>query len=195
MEPGDELELAAAALDAILDEDEAARQDLALAEAIGVGEFYHEHVTKLVSFVVKLGATVQDAEDIVHGVLLKLLNRWDSIENPAAWARTVATHAYMRSAVRSREVVTAEPIPESTVAPTLFTPEFRAEVAEEFAEVTATLDVLPEQQRLVLAWRMEGSYTDREIAQVLRTTPKAVAAAAKRARRTLKTHLRRGDRR
>ncbi|QKV74126.1 RNA polymerase sigma factor [Amycolatopsis sp. Hca4] len=195
MEPGDGFELAEAALDAILDEDEAARQDLALAEAIGVGEFYHEHATKLVGFVIKLGATVQDAEDIVHGVLLKLLNRWDTVENPTAWARTVATHAYMRSAVRVREVVTTEPIPESTAAPALFTPEFRAEIAEEFAEVTAALAVLPGQQRLVMAWRMEGSYTDKEIAQVLRTTPKAVAAAAKRARRTLKTHLRREDRR
>jgi RNA polymerase sigma factor (sigma-70 family) len=178
-------------LDAILDEDEAAQQDIALVEAIGIDVFYRQQIVKLVGFVIMMGAKLHDAEDIAQVAMLKLLEDWNTVRDPIKWVHTVATNTYKRGS-RAREAATGELILESAVAPALFSPESRAEVAEEFAEVAAALSELPEQQRLAIAWRMYD-YTNAETAEALGTTRKAVAAAYRRGRQTLKARLCRGE--
>ncbi|MFJ9782634.1 sigma factor-like helix-turn-helix DNA-binding protein [Amycolatopsis sp. NPDC101161] len=73
-------------------------------------------------------------------------------------------------------------------ASALLSPEHYAEVAEAAQGVRALLAPLPEQQRMVMAYLMDG-FNHREVAQAISTTPAAVAKAAARARASLKDRI------
>jgi RNA polymerase sigma factor (sigma-70 family) len=177
---------------ALLEEEQAVQDDLVLAEKSSFAVFYKDNIKKLLGFTIRLGApSVAVAEDIVHTTMLTLYERWDAVEHPAAWAYKAVTNAYLRTTPSGRgkvvDYVTDDDLVE-TASP-LLTPEAVAEIAAEAVYVADLLAVLPEQQRMVMAWRMEEAFDDTEIAKALRTTPKAVRAAVKRARATLKKHL------
>ncbi|MEU4673910.1 sigma-70 family RNA polymerase sigma factor [Amycolatopsis sp. NPDC023774] len=179
-----------AEIEAILDADHDARQGLARAEADGFAAFYREDIKALVGFVIKLGATLPQAEDVAQRTMTTLYERWATVRHPKAWTRKVAFTAFLRSVPASQEQLTDVFEGEDEPASPLLSPEARSELREEIQEITALLDALPAQQRMVMAYRMEEAYDDAEIAKALGTTPKAVRASVRRARAALTKQVR-----
>lgn len=147
----------------------------------GFAEFYGDDFRKLTGFVIMLGASPQDAADIVQKAMIALMENWGTVDHPGAWVRTVATRMHLRSAPVN-EVVT-DFVPDRPSG--LYSPADLVEIAEAGRRIVALLDELPEQQRMVMAWRL-GGYDDTEIARGLGTTRVAVRRAAARAKKALK---------
>lgn len=152
------------------------------AHAGGFAEFYGDDFRKLTGFVIMLGASPQDAADIVQKAMIALLEKWGSVDHPGAWVRTVATRMHLKTAPVSIHEVVTEVVPDRPSA--LYSPADLVEISEASTRIVALLDELPEQQRMVMAWRLDG-YDDTEIARGLGTTRVAVRRAAARARKTL----------
>ncbi|MFE0021825.1 RNA polymerase sigma factor [Amycolatopsis sp. NPDC059021] len=144
--------------------------------------FCHEQAHRLVGFVIRLGASPADADDVVQEVLLALFASWDSVRDPRGWTRSVAIRTYLKSTPSAHHEIPTDAPPEQ---PTLISPEAHAEIVEAAKDITALLSTLPFQQRMVLAWSIDG-FSHEEIARALRTTPGAVRTALRRARGTLK---------
>jgi len=163
----------------------------------GFASFYEVDVVKLIRFVIRLGASNHDAQDIAQNAMLELHRDWDTVADPAGWVRTTAMRAYWRTMRwRHNEVVTED----LTSYPCgISSPEAFAEKAEFEREITAMLQDLPNQQRAIMAL-MRDSFTTDEIAQILSTTRRNVRVQTARARKTLKKartsmlHHREGDR-
>jgi RNA polymerase sigma-70 factor (ECF subfamily) len=150
-------------------------------------EYYRADAARLVGFLMKLGAGVHDAADIAQTVLVEMFRTWEQIRSPRKWARDNVTWALYKKPLSARHENLAGVLPDSAPS-VLLSPEHYAEVAESASTVRAFLAPLPEQQRLVMAYLMDG-FSHREIAQAIRTTPAAVAKAAARARDTLKDRI------
>ncbi|MFD9895528.1 RNA polymerase sigma factor [Amycolatopsis sp. NPDC059027] len=149
-------------------------------------DFCRAHTERLVGFVIRLGASPADAEDVAQEVLLDLYESWDAVARPECWVWSVATRKYQRHfPLRHREIVTGT-VPDR---PMLVAPDDFAVQAEAAGLLWELLTLLPFQQRMVLAWRIDG-FSHQEIATGLSTTPAAVRASAARARATLKETLR-----
>lgn len=150
-------------------------------------EYFRADSARLVGFLVKIGAGVHDAADIAQNVLLDMWKKWDRIRSPRRWARDHATWTLYKKPLSARHEDLSGTVPDSAPS-ALLSPEHYVEVAESAKTVRALLAPLPEQQRLVMAYLSEG-FQNREIAQAIRTTPAAVAAAAARARASLKDRI------
>ncbi|WP_020641874.1 RNA polymerase sigma factor [Amycolatopsis balhimycina] len=150
-------------------------------------EYYRADAMPLVGFLMKLGAGVHDAPDIAQAVLVEMFRTWERIRSPRRWARDNVTWALYKMPVSAVHENLADVLPDSACS-VLLSPEHYAEVAQAAEAVRALLVPLPEQQRLVMAYLMDG-FTHREIAQAICTTPAAVAKAAARARMALKDRI------
>jgi DNA-directed RNA polymerase specialized sigma24 family protein len=65
---------------------------------IGFDSFFQKRFSRTVVLLVAMGASRADAEDAAQEAMILAWNQWDSIREPAAWARTVAVRAYLRMA-------------------------------------------------------------------------------------------------
>jgi RNA polymerase sigma factor (sigma-70 family) len=159
------------------------QQRAEFAETVGFVDFYRAELSKVVGFVIKLGAAPHDAADIAQTTMVLLWKSWHRVDHPRAWVYKVATRTHLSTspARGSESIVASVPDQPSRV----LSPETLAEVAESARAVNALLDELPQQQRMVMAWRMNG-FDDTEIARGLNTTPRAVRSAVRRARAALK---------
>ncbi|WP_336160000.1 RNA polymerase sigma factor [Amycolatopsis sp. VC5-11] len=158
-----------------------------LPEFASFAEYYRADARSLVRFLMMLGTSAHDAADIAHNVLADMFPKWEQIRSPRGWARQHATWALYRKPVSAQHETLVDVVPDSTAA-ALLAPEDCAEVAEAARDVRELLAPLPEQQRVVMAYVMEG-FTHLEIAKLIRTTPSAVAKAAARARTSLKARV------
>jgi RNA polymerase sigma-70 factor (ECF subfamily) len=158
----------------------------------GFVDFYKADAERLVGFVIKLGASPHDAADIAQTALSRLLTRWEEVETPRAWTRKTATRLFLKSIPAGQREVCTETVPELPTK--LLSPEACAENAAAAREINELLDALPSQQRMVMAWRMDN-FTNIEIAQVLNTTPAAIATAYQRARNSLREVIKAKSRR
>jgi RNA polymerase sigma-70 factor (ECF subfamily) len=127
-----------------------------------------------------MGASRGDAEDAVQEAMILALRRWDTIEEPASWVRTVAARKYWRLA-KSRQ-------------PTVLLDEVMAEpsddrdlgiFAEEQQHVLRLLRGLPERQRIVVALYYDG-LTTTEIAELTGTSAATVRSNLRHARTALR---------
>ncbi|HEV7452669.1 MAG TPA: sigma-70 family RNA polymerase sigma factor [Pseudonocardiaceae bacterium] len=150
----------------------------------GFCEFYREFLPNLVGFLMFQGASRPDAAEVAQDTMTKAYQRWSEIDNPKAWARTVASRAWVRRITSNKEDL-VEHLPELNP---LLPPSIDAERWEQQHEVLRVLDRLPPRQREVMAWTLE-SYTPAEIAVELKITAEAVRANLMKARRTLAEYL------
>jgi RNA polymerase sigma factor (sigma-70 family) len=149
-------------------------------------DFYRREYHRLLAFITRLGATAEEANDAAQDAMIEAYQRWATIENPAAWARTVASRRFLRTAVRRRDEVHralaaggwADPDPAVTGLPAI----------EERQQILAALDALPPTQRAVMALVVDG-YTAVETAELLGKTPETVRSNLMHARRRLKQLL------
>jgi RNA polymerase sigma-70 factor (ECF subfamily) len=142
--------------------------------------FYRRFVPILVAFLVWQGARLDVAADVAQEAMIKAYKNWSKIRQPEAWARSVAYRDFIRYRIDPPAVRYGDP-PEHSC---LLRPLTNVEAWEQQHEILRLLRHLPERQRQVLAWTLDG-YTAAEIAEVLERTPEAVRASLMKARRTL----------
>lgn len=143
--------------------------------------FYREFVPILVGFLIWQGARPTDAADIAQETMAAAFRSWESIDNPQAWTRRVASRAYARRIASVDEDLVAD-VPEAR-SPLIGDPSAVDAVVERH-EVLRLLALLPPRQRQVMAWTVDG-FAPSEIAAELKMEPDAVRASLYRARRAL----------
>jgi WhiB family redox-sensing transcriptional regulator len=140
--------------------------------------FYREERLLLVRFLIRLGASEQDAFDAAQTAFVEAHRFWEQIHTPRAWLRKVAARQLKR-----RPEISLDERPEiQDIALS------GIQIAEETRDVLAALRQLPKMQRTVMAWTLDG-FKPTEVAMELGTTPEAVRQALKRARQSLKRIL------
>jgi RNA polymerase sigma factor (sigma-70 family) len=143
-------------------------------------EFYRAEMATLVRFVRRYGADVYAAADAAQDAFAEAYPQWNTIENPRAWLRLVACRIYYRRRLRETPV---EEVPDR---PVIY--DDTVELREQGRRVFEALAALPERQRQVMAWHLDG-YDNTEIAQHLRITEAAVRQNLCRGRKALKRWL------
>jgi RNA polymerase sigma-70 factor (ECF subfamily) len=140
--------------------------------------FYRGEFKALVRFLVWLGAPAWLAADIAQDTMFKAFRRWDQIDHPRTWARRVASRALARHRFEEQPVGQL-PEPTSVIA------DQDAAARWEFRQtVLQLLAQLPDRQRQVCAWRMDG-FTPAEIAAELSMDPAAVRNSLMKGRKAL----------
>ncbi|MEU9107156.1 sigma-70 family RNA polymerase sigma factor [Streptomyces xanthophaeus] len=143
---------------------------------------YRREMPLLTRFVMKHGASPQEAADAAHEAFATAYPQWDSIRFPARWLRTVAVRVYFRA--KLREDLPGE-LPTTRAESHVPT---NIQLSDQEREVYAALADLPSRQRQVMAWFYDG-YTVAEIAEELEITKESVRQNLCRARATLKARL------
>jgi RNA polymerase sigma-70 factor (ECF subfamily) len=142
--------------------------------------FYEKTMPRLVVFVLRHGADIHEAKEAAQAAFAEAWERWESIEHPHAWLRTVAFRQLLR--LRERR---EGPLQDTEERPGGVCPVERIEFGAQEELVLRVLAGLPMQQRRAFAWTFDG-FTAQETADALKTTPEAVRQNLARARRSLK---------
>jgi RNA polymerase sigma-70 factor (ECF subfamily) len=193
----DEAEIAASLADGPVDVD-ALLESLSshkVAVMAEIAAFYDREAKPLLGFLLKAGADVHLAADLVQASFEDAIRKWETISNPRAWLRTVATRKLWRAKhlKRSHEDPTGDLTDGEQLLPAghrsqLLRPDAMLEFSDERRRVMELIAALPRLQRMALAWHLDGYGTD-EIATHLETTPAAVRQNLTRARTALKQKI------
>lgn len=146
----------------------------------GFDSFFRERFGRTVVLLIAMGAERADAEDAAQEAMVRAWQKWDSINEPAAWVRTVAVRGYFKM-LRTRPVVVSpdDPACESTADADL------SIFTDEQQLVLRLLRALPPMQRAASALSYDGS-TCREIAELLGISEATVRSHLRHARKNLK---------
>lgn len=129
---------------------------------------------------IALGASRADAEDATQDAMVEAWQKWQSIEKPGAWVRTVAYHAYLRQVhARDRQAASLD---ESAHEPAV---ESDLSIFTDGQRVLQLLRALPPGQRTVAAFFYDG-LTCEEIAELVGTPAATVRSQLRHARKALK---------
>jgi RNA polymerase sigma-70 factor (ECF subfamily) len=147
-------------------------------------EFYRDEAGPLVAFLKKGGFTKQQAEDAVSDAMTCALESWPRIDrSPRGWVRTVAYRIACKTAQRAREESLR-----AVVGGWAISAHYDVDVVET-TEVhdllVRLLQQLPRQQRLVMAWHLDG-FNTKEIADRLDMLPATVRSTLRHAKDRLK---------
>jgi RNA polymerase sigma factor (sigma-70 family) len=154
-------------------------------------EFYRNSYRPLVRDVIFAGAHHDEAEDAVSAAMVEVLERWDTIENPLAYARRAAINHTIRarqrgtSRIAGRLVERGDVPREDDLDPGLL-------VWEQQEWVTLLLKSLPPAEREVLAFVVDA-FRPQEIARLRGKTEAAVRQNLHAARKRLAERLGRTD--
>lgn len=135
---------------------------------------YRVEMPTLTRFVMKHGASPQEAADAAQEAFAQAYTSWDRIHHPSRWLRKVATRLYFRH--RFCEDLPGD-LPDSQVL-------VNFELSTEERLVYEALYELPLRQRQVMAWHYDG-YSAQEIAEELGIGEAAVRQNLCRARAKL----------
>lgn len=154
-------------------------------------DFIEGEYHRVVGFQMLAGASRQDAEDATQEAFLQgwrevNSGRWESIGNPRGWIRTVAWNARRRPPGQKR----VQPqVAHGVEPPDLAEPgPGHAELTEQTQTVLDALASLPEPERVVMAFTMDG-FTSTETAPLLRLPQQKVLDLRKQARKALSRSL------
>jgi RNA polymerase sigma-70 factor (sigma-E family) len=151
---------------------------------VGFEEFVAERLDGLLRYATVLTNDPHLAQDIVQDVLLRAQQRWDAIATPPTYVRRMVTNEYLswrRRAVR-RMVPSSHDVLDALSPPS-------ADPATAYDERDAMLGLLatlPRKQRAAIVLRYYESYSDAEIAAVLRCGVSTVRSQISRALATLR---------
>ncbi|MEV2235343.1 sigma-70 family RNA polymerase sigma factor [Streptomyces phaeochromogenes] len=152
--------------------------------------FAREEHRHLVRFLLTLGASWEEAEDVVGEVLSELLLGWDQIKTPRTYCRLVAERVWVRSAFTLRKA------PEAMARGAWTTPTQQKDSDShgqpERDDTLQHLRLLNQEQRRVMAYSFDG-YTPDEIAALLDKHPGVVRSNIRHARKRLKDALAAGQ--
>jgi RNA polymerase sigma factor (sigma-70 family) len=153
--------------------------------------FYDTEYRQVIGFVMKNGASLQDAQNAVHEAFIESWDlmetrpgNWKAIANQRAWIRTVALRKYRRPpGPRIRPQLAGTEIPDLPA----HEPE-PGELTAQAQTVLHALRCLDEGARTVMAFHIDEFSTD-EIAAALGITEQRVRDLMKKARRNLERTL------
>ncbi len=120
------------------------------------------------------------AEEVVQDAFASVSERWNGLERPGAYLRTVVVNGCAQT-LRRRSV-------EDRHRPD--TLEIHGEIPERLIELRGALDRLTDRQRIVVVLRYFVDIPDEEIAQMLDVRPPTVRSLAHRALAVLRKELR-----
>lgn len=143
--------------------------------------FYRADLPRLVGFLIVQGARPAVAADLAQDAMTEAYRKWDTIDAPRAWVRTVASRHWWRRSGRDKREVSSDELPESSG---LLSAEESTEI-ETRHDFVAVLRGLPSSQRQVLAWTYDG-YQPTEIAALLGKEPATVRSVLRSARAALR---------
>jgi len=152
---------------------------------VGFEDIYKAERSRLVRFVMSLGADQHEADDAVHEAFALAYQAWDSIREPRAWLHTVAMRQYYRADARTRETPAGDRLPDR--AEQLNSGEI-AEFNDLEHRVRDAVAALPVRQRQVMALMLAG-FTAAQIAQQLGCGQAAVRQNQVRGRDSLARQL------
>lgn len=163
-------------------------------EPIVAGELerlYRQHHEMIVRTAYRLTRDLGDAEDVLHGVFVRLMQggqRFAEGANPGPYLHRAAVNMALDVLRRRQRLVALDavaPARQTTEAPQLRLVA-RAELGE---RLRAALARLPERAAEVFVLRHVEGYSNREIARLLGISWGSVAVTLHRARRRLQTEL------
>ncbi len=143
---------------------------------------YKEHSTDAFRYALHLTGRRADAEDIVQQVFLQAhrhLELGRELVSPRAWLLTAVKHRAFNLTRDRRELPVDQPVLPA------HSRESSVDEATQLAEVRGMLWTLPEAQHHAFVLRHWSGLSQREIADVLETTPSAVESLLSRARSAL----------
>ncbi|WP_256096712.1 RNA polymerase sigma factor [Streptomyces agglomeratus] len=146
-------------------------------------QFYREFMPRLVSYLGLSGGNSHLASEMAQEAMIELYKNWSTIENPKAWAFTVARRILFREKRKSsyvKEVLTA-------IDPEVAIPS----KADEFTDseyIWKALRELPSRQKQALSLKLQGFSTD-EIAAFLDINSNTVRSSIRHARKALSEKL------
>ena len=154
-------------------------------------EFFRAEHTKLIRFVMTIGAGGDEAAEIAQVTFFKAFEGWAGIRAPRAWIRRVAVNELTAARQAARRETPQATLPD---APVPVSTALAVELTEEARQVLASLQALPPRQRQVMAWIIDG-FGAVEIARELGVSPDSVRQSHAKARRNLgRFYERRGKR-
>lgn len=151
---------------------------------VGFEEFVAERLDGLLRYATVLTNDPHLAQDIVQDVLLRAQQRWDGIASPPTYVRRMVTNEYLswrRRAVR-RMVPSSHDVLDA-LGPPAADPSAAYDERDAMLGLLATL---PRKQRAAIVLRYYESYSDAEIAAVLRCGTSTVRSQISRALATLR---------
>lgn len=152
----------------------------------GFEEYFHnryfgQEFVRLVAYLRRIGATRETAEDAAQQAFAEAYRQWAAIIQPEAWLRRVATRIYFG---RTPEPILVDMADDMTASIDYD----RIDNLEQSELVMAALKALPMNQRVVMAWTIDG-YTPAEIAHETGLKPEHVRKLLQRARESLRHTL------
>ncbi|MGY1947725.1 RNA polymerase sigma factor [Nocardia asiatica] len=159
----------------------AAEQVVTQKEAFAV--FYRTYLPRLVGFLVNRGASVDDAAEVAQEAMARAWKSWSAISFAPAWIFPVAIRIYAERLRTIRDTPVSDVGERSVLIPA------DSDIDEWIAghSYHQIVRELPERQRQIMEWRMQG-YDNDQIAQQLCIKPATVLSLLRRARRTLSAH-------
>ncbi|OZM71989.1 RNA polymerase subunit sigma [Amycolatopsis antarctica] len=143
-------------------------------------EYFTADFPLLVGFLCKLGFEIEAARDAATEAMLDACLRWEAVESPAAWVRRAGSRLAAERVARhetgdDRAGRADRSCPDRHVEDKLIA------LVESASQVVALLARLPERQRVVLAWSLDGFGTA-EIAEQIDLGEADVRSALRDAR-------------
>lgn len=143
--------------------------------------FYRVEMPRLVGFLIVRGAEAALAADIAQETMVGAYQRWNDLDAPRGWVRTVAQRRWARLVGRQHVEEPAEQVPEPSG---LLSPS-EADVINQRHDVLAKLAGLSPAEREVMAFSFDG-YQPNEIAGLLGKKAATVRSLLRQARATLR---------
>lgn len=152
---------------------------------------FDTHQEKVMLAAFRVTGNLQDAEDVLQSVFLRLLNRQDhalSADNVGAYLCKSAINASL-DLLRSRRRAPSETLNEEHLPSTHGAADSDALQDEQRRHLRTALLALDQRGAEVFALRMFEDFSNGEIAKVLETSPNSVAVAFHKARTQLQHTL------
>lgn len=153
-------------------------------------EFFEESYTRLLRFAMYMHATKEEAEDAIESAMIDMLDRWEEIRDPYAYARKAVARELIKQRTRARRF--APLAEEGDEHPGRrnhdLAQEERLTVWEDSQWVRELLNSLPPRQQEVMALIID-EFRPAEIAALLGKDAAAVRQNLLAARRRLRTAI------
>ena len=143
-------------------------------------EFFRATYPRLIAFLVRLGASRDEADDAASQAFMTVYQRWSDIEARDAYLFAVGRQTWYRQMTRTRREIDVAPAQLWSLADP-------APDRSDTQHVLGLLRRLPPGQRRVMAWSLDG-YTPDEIAKILKLSVATVRSNLRHARNALKQH-------
>lgn len=146
---------------------------------------------KLYRFAYRLLGSVEEAEDVVQDVFLKLWDRktdWSGLRSLEAWSMRMTRNLSL-DRIKAKSYRRHESTEALEVAGNGLSPDRQTELNESMAQIERLINGLPEKQRMIIQLRDIEGYTYEEIAQIMEISMSQVKVNLHRARGKIKKEL------